>query len=274
MQILKNSNLSKISRLIAILFLTVLASGWACRNFVKFGNPTYPYRTPFIGNYLPSAIDVEKEIQDLQRPEFLLEASSAKMLLFSVFELSRFVDNGFKWNMDQAFPGGVESPHFRLGGWSLFTVVILMLMLIQGIRYGAVKEPWCWACIFFALFIMANIPQGHEMRYFMAVPFTAAFLLVYRLNLYPKYVQTAYKLLILISAIHVYDKQRIPRVRVVDFSKLAPEKMRAAWAAYDQAEFKRPLCGGDQGDAILLTGPSLREYPVRNEKDCDGYFVR
>ncbi len=127
---------------------------------------------------------------------------------------------------------------------------------------------------FFCAFYYGKHPQGHEMRYFMAVPFTAIFLLVYRLNLYPTYVQTAFKLLILISAIHVYDQQRLPKVKVRDFSTLASQEMRAAWSAYDQAEVKRPLCGGDQGNAILLTGPTLREYPVRNEKDCDGYFVR
>ncbi len=262
------------ARIFSVVLVACLLSGWALRNLAKYGNPTYPYKTPFMGEYFPSEIDVGLAMSPRQKPASLGSAGHAEILLHSVFELSRFKAKGFKWSIDQGFDQGIDSPHFRLGGWSLYTVLIILLMIGVGARHSILrKDLWSWVSLGLSLVVMAKIPQGHELRYFMAIPLCALFLIVYRLNFYPQTWQLIFKVLIFISACHVVEQQKIHRIENVDFSQFVGENIRSVWKAFDEAAVKKPICWTNEGDAILLTGPTLSEYPVRNLKKCDGRFV-
>lgn len=262
-------------QIIFCLLASFMAFGiWPLRNFVKYGNPTYPYAAPVIGKYFPSAISME-ELYVNQVPLNLQGKSQPLVFMNSLFELSRFEKHSYKfhWSVDQGTQDGKVSPHFRMGGWSIYTVCIFLLFLALGLFrkiFAFLDVAFLGVILIFTSFMS----QGHELRYFMFIPMCTAFLIVRALPSYSMKMQNLYCLLILAAAIHVGDRSRLKNFDFSGVEDKAPEKAKAAWKAYDLAEVKKPLCGVDGPDSIYFTGPNFKEYPVvdNDKENCKGIF--
>lgn len=257
------------------IFASFLAFGiWPTRNFVKYKNPTYPYAAPFIGSYFPSAISM-KELYINQVPSKLQGKAQPLIFMNSVLELSRFEKYPYKfhWSVDQGARNGIESPHFRMGGWSIYTVAIFLIFLLLGISRRLFKFIDL-AFLGGILIFTSLLSQGHELRYSMFIPLCFAFLVVRALPLFPTKMRELYCLLILVAAIHVGDKVRLLRFDFSSVADMAPEEAKEAWRAYDLAEIKKPLCGKDAPESIYFTGPNFKEYPVvdNDKSNCKGFF--
>lgn len=277
LKILKLSGQSVRAKSIFLASALVLISIWPARNFMTYGSPIYPYRAPFVGKYFPFHQDF---IVDTLRPKQLAHQLQAKppiqSFLVSLFELNRF--GGYKekysWNLDQGQQGGVQNPHFRLGGWSIFTVLIFLGYLIMAINWRLISFYEISMIAVFLVFT-SFLPQGHELRYFLFIPLCIAFSLARVLPMMPKYWGLVFKVLILASAAYVVEKAQFKKFDFGSITNYASPRIKNAWQAYDKALVKKPLCGEDGNPAsIFYAGPTLREYPVvdRDREHCKGVF--
>lgn len=273
-RILKLNKIPKARRIALMSLAFIIMAAWPVRNLVKFGSPTYPYKAPIVGRFFEAPIQMETLYKD-QVPNQLQKRPQPIIFLYSMFELTRWDPNAGKyvWNGDQGSGAATADPHFRMGGWSIYTVLILLLFLTVGI----VLRRFVWFELTFLggiLLFTSFMSQGHELRYFMFIPMCVVFLFAKYAEQLPERWSVLCKVLLLASAIHVCEKVHISRIKYAPMSDSVPEKIKAAWKAYDAAVVKKPLCGIDGPDSIYFTGPNLREYPVidNDAKNCKGYF--
>lgn len=255
----------------------ILISIWPLRNMAIYSNPTYPYPVPVLGKYFPYHQDFTIEnSRSSQLTLRLQDKPHIQSFLISVFELSRF--GGFKekysWNLDQGQEGGVNNPHFRLGGWSVYTVLIFLIFLILSCFWRIISF---YEVFFIGILLVFTgfLPRGNDLRFFIFIPLCIAFSLAKALPLFPKYWGLVFKILILVSASYVVRKTQVGKPNLAPMTDYVPDYIKSAWHAYDNALVKKPLCGeGGNPATVFYAGPHLREYPVvdRDKKNCKGVF--
>jgi hypothetical protein len=131
-------------------------------NAIVHHNPYYPMQLAPFGVVLPGP-----DTPYSASPVWLEHAPRALRWLCSVLEIGiRPLSDGRRWTIDQWAPW--DSPALRMGGFFGAYVVFLVGLLVwsvarDGTRRGKVTG------IGFLLFtlVMANLPQSHELRYYL-----------------------------------------------------------------------------------------------------------
>ncbi|NUM58622.1 MAG: hypothetical protein HUU56_08325 [Bdellovibrionaceae bacterium] len=152
-----------------LLLLASIFCFWPLRNIYKFNNPVYPLQSPVFKSYFNNVRMDPKS--HLHVPAYIKPYPGVFKFLASAFEISRFLTaEPFSWSIDQGHPKGVDSPHHRMGGWSIYTMILLVLLVI--IVYSNIKEKMNY---FFILILLTSFfPQSHELRYWLYLPLIAS----------------------------------------------------------------------------------------------------
>jgi len=165
----------KKQRFVFILVMMGAYIFWPGRNLIKYDNPTHPLRPPLIGHIF--GINGASTTNILfQQPKYLQGESTARKFIESALELNRWqTATSLPYSIDQGVSDGIESPHFRMGGWSIFTVALLLLGVVQAsLKDRSSRIAAGLLTVYVSLLLM--IPQSHELRYWLFVPMIMAFI--------------------------------------------------------------------------------------------------
>gem|GEM_PF-4896259 len=183
----RGDNRMGIGQRAAILGIAVLCTAaWPVRNFIKYGNPTYPLQPPIISKLVKfKGTEIGPEERKGQFPIYLRDASNPRMFLESALELNRLQESAesFKYSIDQGgYRGGAETPHHRMGGWTPYVVMGCLvfglwrwLIELRHNRMTAASLPFGVVAV--SAGILLFIPQNHELRYWTFLPLCMIFLL-------------------------------------------------------------------------------------------------
>lgn len=140
-------------------------------NTIKYQSPMYPIQLGFLEGIIPKNPSLRDAAE--QMPDRLRSSSKPEHLILSVFEVSRFQFPDFKYSIDQGAATG--SPHFRMGGWGFYTVMLLIITTaIVFTKSKQSRVPIFYLLAFLCL--LAFMPANHELRYWLMVPFCFALL--------------------------------------------------------------------------------------------------
>lgn len=176
LSLLFDRRLEKKQKFFFILLMMIASSFWPGRNFIIYHNPTHPLRPPIIGTIFGiQGTDTTNVLA--QQPRYLHGTGTARKFIESALELNRWqTDASLAYSLDQGVVGGMESPHFRMGGWSTFTVFLLLVGVLQvSLRDRGLRIAVGLLTLYLALLLM--IPQSHELRYWLFIPMIMAFII-------------------------------------------------------------------------------------------------
>lgn len=162
--------------LIAFIFSAGLQVYPLADNFMKFGNPSYPFETSlFKNNDGYSAKEVETFSHEMQIPEKFHSLPRQLLFFTSLFEIDRilFPDFGFRYWYDMSHKDKNQSPHYRMGG---FGIVTFFLLIILTIKWGNGLTRKYLFLLLGSTLLISNIPHSNEMRYWLFIPLTLCIL--------------------------------------------------------------------------------------------------
>ena len=163
--------------MVNVIVLFVILAGWPVRNWIEFKNPVYPFQVPLIERHLPGYSQQEYEQSRVgNRPDYLKDADNSRRFFDSVFELDRLMPSiPHRYQISQSDPISGKSPHNKMGGWGVWTVVTLLWW----IGFATAKRAFPDNPVFvLSLMILINslVPQSHELRYLFYIPLCAILL--------------------------------------------------------------------------------------------------
>ncbi len=247
----------------SVVFAAALSS-WALRNTLYYSNPTYPVVPPIVGKALAlkgEASFTSKKEHSKNIPLALKDSSQSSRYFISLFELTRLSDTGeaFSWTIDQAAAEGMNSYHHRMGGYFWLTILLLacgVLYLFQIERRSRFPIMVLGA----TMAVVSVLPQSHELRYYMCVPFIAHLILLSfessfsaggRVGLRLAYAGLALWVLIRVA----------PSDACHGHLFYAPADARDYW----KSDAKPSSCIRTSYDrALFFAGPGFREYPAEH----------
>lgn len=248
----------------------MLGSYTPARNYLRFGNPTFPISNPiFKSRAAFSSVDLgQTEALQRQMPEYLWGAPQWQRFGESVFEMNRLQsDSGtFRWSIDQA--GGEQewkSPNHRMGGWFWITVFLFILVCTRGLLRKVL--PLSTGLMLLTCVVTAALcPQSHELRYWLFLPLSAAGLSAWTLQSETQIWGTGFKLLFAAAAIYVCAAILSPfQIKSRPASAYAPEQAVAFWNSQKKESSSKVLsvCNA-KPYAIFWSGPEFNSYRVQD----------
>lgn len=266
------------------LVATLIAGIWPIRNTVKYGNPTYPYRPPFISKFIQFEVKRSTEREpSIQSPERLSHLPNFFLFLISAFEINRFLTNEgedwkpgqtqYKWHHAQWADKGERNIHFRMGGWSIFTISILFwLFALLLFKYRRIDEISIGIIIIFIL--IGLLPHSNELRYFMAFPLMLSFYLVFSWGILSSRTRQIGSVLLFLSMCYTVVESKIYHIDFNDIEDLASQEIRDVWQKYEISGEGKVICVPNSvHNGILYTGPDLNSYPVVSRDYCHSVIV-
>lgn len=250
--------------LVVVVVIGVLCAAWPIRNWARFGNPTYPYPTPGI-----SQANAWVDMGDLREnsvPKWAATGARPAVFAISFFEASRFIasDVPFEWNAYQYTPRFSDHPHNHFGGYSLFTVLLLLSSFWLGVR-RRLWTPLAMTAFGASVVVISLLSQGHELRYWLFIPLFLC-LGFARLVCDVGRARGALVALMVLSASWTLYKVRAFRIDTRDIAGRAPAAAREFWA---KAERNTPWTPYHviklSHNAALYSGPDLNTYYVRSD---------
>ena len=252
------------ARALALAGALVVALGaWPARNLIVFHNPVYPVEFPLAPGLFPNAL-VEADSGVFNLPRWLAPSSRPVRFAASVAEWNRFHSGErYFWSLDQgARANPADSPHHRLGGWFPWTIAWLALGAAFARRARLVPNS-ALAAFVGGLALVALLPQGHELRYWLFAPLTLALWTARGVESSTPSARRPLKLALFAGASFVLLVTHPFAIDARPPQAFAPVEARAFWA--QQAARKSPepvrICDVNP-DGIFWSGPSFREYRV------------
>lgn len=263
---LKSSTHSKQLKTIGLASVICASTFWPVKNLLVFGNPTYPFKPPFIGNYVSNYTESSTTTDQTNTPQELWHLPKNIIFILSVIELPAFIPNtDFKRSIDAH-----NEPLYsnRMGGWGWFTILFFLGYTIF-FRSRFNKEEGLIIRIAISLIIAISfVPQGHELRYWFIVPFLYSIsiaLFIGRQNSTTKESILLKNTLAFVSAISILTCTpyifRLPKPTSIQ--DISPSEAKTFWQTCSKQ--KTTCIRGQAPKAILWAGPTLKECPI---KEC------
>lgn len=253
------------------LFITLLGAimfYWPLRNFIRFRNPTYPVVVPVLSGLFQNGYPLHDGILRENMPRYLWGRSPALRFVHSALELNRWkTSEPMTWTIDQASSvRQSDSPHWRMGGWFLVSVVVLVSLFGFGMVVHAFNRRI--ALLFLSsILVVAFLPLSHDLRYWLYIPLSLG---VFACLTFPK-LQARHRRLpyiarfaILICALYV--GMRSAPIRAFDTrnpSEFAPTEARQFWASVTPSDRLRHfrICG-KAPDTIFWAGNNFNALRI------------
>lgn len=258
----RNGILSR--RWVAVIACAIAVAGvsWPARNWIAYQNPIYPVHFPFMHDLFPNAV-MESDSAGWNLPEYLHGSPRPVQFLNSALELNRLRASKYVWTLDQAAYGDTpRSPHQRMGGWFFVTVLTLVFACAVAWIVGCI--PRLTALSFAgSIALVANLPQGHELRYWLFVPLSLTVFMGRSLAALPSLVRGATQALLLGAALYVLAATQPFTLDARPASAHAPPEAIEFWEARARAPADEALlvCGR-LPRTIFWSGPTFNEYRV------------
>lgn len=262
--IVRNTRAKRRYVLLAMLFIGVAA--FPIRNLATFGNPTYPYSTPIIGELLQLP---GRRARKNNRIDAMLKRPPPLKFVHSLFEVSRFThpQSPYSWSGTHMNNGGMTSPHYHVGGIFVGTVLWTLGWLYLIVKRKGIARQGA-SMLAAVTLVFSLMPVSGELRYSLFIPIGAVFLVMigqHALTARESHVckagfalLAAYVLLHLHASFWRVDRRTIP--------ELAPEQARVFWKEQEELS-ERVLVTKDKKIlehlSIFWSGPTFNEYPVR-----------
>lgn len=247
----------------------LLAGAWPARNVLVHRNPTYPYPTA-VSEALgatPDARYAAKMALAFDAPVNLKEMAPPLRFVYSAFELSRLVPNDepYKWSLHQTARGMNQSPHFRLGGWFFFTMLVFVALVAAGVWRGTI--PGAAGVMVLAMAgIVMPLQMSYELRYWLALPLTLAVLGAQSLRELPRPWRRVGQGALIFAMIFVNDRVKTVRgITATSVANVAPPEALAFWrdqsgtATADDGAY---VIACRQPQTLFWTGPAFRQFRV------------
>ncbi len=243
----------------------LVSSGPYLKNLAVYRNPVWPVPVPGARDLFPWAEDTRAEALK-SRPLELPGASGPELFVRSFLEIdvpASYPDRA-RWVVDQ----GTDRKGHRLGGfWGPGAVLFPALVLGAAFRLDHRRGRFVALGMAAMLGLVTILPQSHELRYFLFLPLTWAASLGF---LYPdlrgRFPRMALAVLVACASVFSYvvwlnrDFLRVERVGYREAAKaMGAEPL---WAHLSR---NRVTCAVRMSPrSILLTGPTMQEFPVRD----------
>jgi len=261
---LERSGELSLSRALALgAALVVLLGAWPVRNTIAFHNPVYPVEFPLAPGLFPNAL-VEADSGSFNLPRWLEPHSRPLRFAASVAEWNRFHSGErYFWSLDQgARANPADSPHHRLGGWFPWTIAWLALGAALAWRARLVPAS-ALAAFAGSLALVAVLPQGHELRYWLFVPLALAHWTARTIEQLGTVARRALKTALFGGALFVLLATHPFAIDARPPQAFAPAAARAFWAEQAARPSAEPVRICDVNpDGIFWSGPTFREYRV------------
>ncbi len=243
--------------------LIVVLGAWPVRNLIVYRNPVYPVEFPLAPKLFPNSL-IEADSGVFNLPIWLEARSRPVRFAASVSEWNRFHSGErYYWSLDQgARANPADSPHHRLGGWFPWTIAWLVLGTVLARRARLVPTS-ALAAFIAGIALVALLPQGHELRYWLFVPLMLALWTARAIDGASPILRRALKAALFAGAIFVLLVTHPFAIDARPPQEFAPSKARAFWeqqAAHPGTEPAR-ICDVNP-DGIFWSGPTFREYRV------------
>lgn len=160
------------------LLMIVGIAFYPVRNFLVFGNPTYPVEVRLVVNLFPE-FTVISPVEQPNFPRFMEKQGNILRFFASLFELNRF-DSYTPYSWTSFEKHGTIFHRDNPGGFFLFT----MLLMAMGLFWGYAKSIFPNATIGILLwttFFISTLPNYSVMRYVLYIPLVSFFLISYYL---------------------------------------------------------------------------------------------
>ncbi len=235
-------------------------------NLARFGNPFWPVRVPLLEDLLPW-IEDPRFSRIYSRPQSLAGASQVSLFFRSLLEVglpTSYPDRP-RWVIDQ----GITAAHLRLGGfWWVSVVASLAALTFMAVRLDRRRGLALVGGLFAGIGFVSFLPQSHELRYYLFLPLTWAAAIGF---LFPefrvRFPRSAAAVVLICTSLFgtmawvnrdYYRPERIGWVQ-------AAEALGAAryWPGLSRTGVNCAIRMAPR--PILLTGPSMTEYRVREE---------
>jgi hypothetical protein len=257
------NRLGRAQALVLGAALVIGLGAWPARNLIAFHNPVYPVQFPLAPGLFPNAIvEADSGVQNL--PHWLRDRARPVRVAASVAEWNRFRSGErYVWSLDMgARANPSDSPHHRLGGWNPWTMAWLLL----GAALAALRRrvpSSALAAFGGGVVLVAVLPQGHELRYWLFVPLTLAFWTSRVIADLPTLARRTLKSALFAGALFVVAATRPFAIDARPPADFAPAKARAFWSAQQADPSPTPVKVCDVNpDGIYWSGPTFREVPV------------
>jgi hypothetical protein len=259
----RSRRLSRSTAFALIFILVLLVSFFPARNFLLFGNPTYPIPMPFM-----HGLPANEEPSD-NRPSYLLDLPTPASFLASAFEVNRLLTEAqYSWGVDQS--DDESAVHNLMGGWFFVTVIVMCFFLAIGFFRRAIDRKLLF--IFLLEVIVASfISEFFMLRYVLFIPLMAFFLFALSLNRYPTSLRHTLEGCLALCALYValHLGNHFWSIQVHPPAWYAPDEAVRFWDEHPQSSPKHPILLDRTPETIFWSGPTFAEIHVKQENAAE-----
>ena len=241
-----------------MIFLCLII--WPGRNLVKFHNPTYPMPFPVIAESVQNAPG-KSFMDNLEMPDDTRSFPNSGRFVMSALELNRLrTDQPFVWKIDGHYDEGRKSSHYRMGGWSGVSFLIMSVAVAFLTVRRALPAPTAF-CFFSEIVLISFLPYSHLLRYWNIVPLCGILLMSLSLRRIPLPARNLLVAASVIMAVWVVSRLQIQNFDFRPVSEHAPVEARTFWTTADRSvDYEKK---GFFFGAIYWSGPDFNTFKVR-----------
>jgi hypothetical protein len=255
--------------LLILIAAVTIASIPYIKNTVKYHNPFWPIQVPYFEQVFPYREALNVFTAKNFHPS-LAGAGRVEKFTRSLFELdNREVPWHLRWTVDQGGPDLLRTRSFRMGGFwwvavIFFNLVLFTLALIADRKKGLVLIGG--TLILYLL--VAYLPQGHELRYYLFIPLVwAAIISSYMPALRARFPLLHSLLVAMCIGLFVFvsiQNFRYYRIERTSYYNIAIKLgFDPIWKTMDPG--KKYCIPNLTPENIFLTGPTMSEYNILHE---------
>lgn len=236
------------------------------RNFIAFGNPTYPIELKPYMKTLP-AVAVVSQTEEVNIPSSLTTKNQALEFGYSLLEMNRVSNIPLSWPAFQEHGRPFERD--QMGGFFFLTVVVmgLTLFLVYSTHPTSTLSFGAYAT---CLVIVANMPHSSVLRYFLFLPLIGLYLLCAHLPVLKKPLRHLIQGGLLACVLFVLPNlgEKFWTLDLRHYTSFAPTAARVFWTDNEGKTFDGQLViEGAYPSTIYWAGPDFRTWNVREELD-------
>lgn len=252
------------SRRLVIITLFVSATfiaAWPVRNWIVFGNPTHPWKTPFVGRFINDPAKTIPVIGATERviPDILVNVPQPLRFVYSVFEAGRLKSPSVTYTHDMWNDGSpADNFHHRAGGWGIWTVLLLLVWWAHWLRSGAPAARRTFILFLALAGVISCLSRSPELRYWMFLPLGAfACLIHYDL----RFINSRYWIIFLCFGLTLHGVWQVVRYPgKSSITEVAPAEAQAFWKLARQGVAYSPP---EHYYKLFWAGPDMNTFTIR-----------